>query len=375
MLKTLRVVLPWLTLQLFLVRGLQAAEIKSPSPIEWERTVAAAKKEGQLTLYISDSSGHILQQFQRNYREIKIDLRPGHFLQEAQRAMTERRAGKYLLDVFVTGPTTPFVTFFRGKALDPIRSVLVLPEVTDQSKWFEGKHGYVDPEGQYLFLFEGTAQSYLHYNSHLVKRGEIRSYWDLLYPKWRKRIIAEDPVVSGIVSHGIRFMYYQAELGPKFLTRLFGEMDVTLSRDRRQMLDWLATGKMALCLFCYGVDEGKEQGLPVDTVGPYSLKEGASIVPIQGSIVLLNQAPHPNAAKVFINWFLSREGQIAYQKGRILTKSAGDSLRIDIPKDDVPAEYRRRTVGKYLMTARPEWMDLTPAQKLIKEARAKAETR
>jgi ABC-type Fe3+ transport system substrate-binding protein len=79
---------------------------------------------------------------------------------------------------------------------------------------------------------------------------------------------------------------------------------------------------------------------------------------------LLNKAPHPNAAKVALNWLLSREGQVAYQKA----SQEADSRRIDISKDGIP-EYSRRAQGsQYMLTDRPEWMDMTPILKLVNEA-------
>ena len=90
-------------------------------------------------------------------------------------------------------------------------------------------------------------------------------------------------------------------------------MEVTLFRDFRQGPDWLATGKYAICFFC-DVDILKQQGLPVDTFGPRVFKEGGGLVQQFGTVALLNRAPHPNAAKVFINWLLSRKGQIARAK-------------------------------------------------------------
>jgi len=342
---------------------------------EWEKTVKAAKKEGRLVLYAGASPEYVLQQFQKSYPEIKIVSRNAMWFQEAQRAMTERRAGKYLLDVFVTGPTTLYQVFYRAKALEPIPPALILPEVKDQSKWFEGKHSYVDVEGQYIMSFEGTAQDYVHYNTNLVKRGEITAYSDLLKPEWRGKVVVEDPMIPGIVSHGTRFLYNNPELGPRYLTRLFSETNITITRNRRQRLDWLANGKFSVCLFCYGVLTAKAQGLPVDTIDPYGLKEGASIVPIQGNIVLIDRAPHPNAARVYLNWLLSREGQLAYQKSRLMAKSGADSLRIDISKDDVPRANRRRTSGKNLRSVRPEWMDLTPARNVIKKAMRQAKKR
>jgi iron(III) transport system substrate-binding protein len=115
----------------------------------------------------------------------------------------------------------------------------------------------------------------------------------------------------------IRFFYYNPQLGPKFIRRLFGEMDVTLFRDRRQSVDWLAHGKFAVCFFCIPSELGaaQSQGLPI---GKFDLlKEGAGITPHTGAIGLMNKAPHPNAARVFINWLLSREGQITVQNATL----------------------------------------------------------
>lgn len=108
----------------------------------------------------------------------------------------------------------------------------------------------------------------------------------------------------------MRFYYYNPAIGPKFIRRLFSEMGVTIFRSSRQGVDWLAKGRFALCFFCSTqVERAKQQGLPVDSFG--ILKEGANLVFGGGTIGLVNRAPHPNAAKLFINWFLSREGQLA----------------------------------------------------------------
>ena len=79
--------------------------------------------------------------------------------------------------------------------------------------------------------------------------------------------------------------------------------------------DWLAAGKYPLCLCRHqSISEAKSQGLPVDLIDPAQFKEGVGVESRAKTLVLMNQAPHPNAAKVFINWFLSREGQSDFQK-------------------------------------------------------------
>jgi ABC-type Fe3+ transport system substrate-binding protein len=99
------------------------------------------------------------------------------------------------------------------------------------------------------------------------------------------------------------------------------------------------------------------------------LKKGASTVPNTGTLAMMDRAPHPEVTRIFINWFLSRDGQMAYQRNRIPNGRGTDSLRIDIPKDNVPPWSRRRTTGKYLMSTRPEWIDLKPIPKTIQRAR------
>ena len=79
-------------------------------------------------------------------------------------------------------------------------------------------------------------------------------------------------------------------------------------------------------------------------------------------------APHPNAARVFINWLLSRKGQIALQKTLATSESPPDSLRNDIPKDDVPYLNRRVEGVKYLDTSKPEWQEMKPVLDIMNEA-------
>ena len=171
----------------------------------------------------------------------------------------------------------------------------------------------------------------------------------------------------------MRVLYYNPKLGPKYIRRLFSEMDITLFRDRRQPIDWLATGKYPICFFCSGSAIGRAQiqGLPIGEFG--AMKEGVGITSSSGNIVLLNKAPHPNAAKVYINWFLSREGQLTLQKAYSKAMVDGsNSLRIDIPKDMVPPNQRLKEGVTYIDAATPERMSMKPILKVFNEALAKA---
>src|SRR4029434_8265094 len=96
---------------------------------------------------------------------------------------------------------------------------------------------------------------------------------------------------------------------------LFTEMDVALSRDDRQALDWLAVGKYCLCFMCGNIEAAPAQGLPVGEFDVYRWKETPAIYSgSNGTVALMNQAPHPAAAKVFINLVLSRGGTLSFHK-------------------------------------------------------------
>jgi iron(III) transport system substrate-binding protein len=339
---------------------------------DWDKTAEAAKKEGQIVLYGSADFEMLYAEFHKKYPEIRVTGVFGRGADVAKRLMSERRAEKYLADLYVNGQTTGYNVFYKAKALDPIPPVLVLPEVTDTSKWWQGKHHYVDPENQYLLNINGETRIVVGYNTKLVNPAEIKSYWDLLNPKWKGKIVAYDPNLGGS-GDAMRFFFHHKSLGRDFIKRILTETDIIISSDTRQMGDWLAGGKFALTIFApvsrMDLDVMQIQGLPVSWFEPDYLKEGAYITAGSGGVALINKAPHPNAAKLALNWLLSREGQIAYQRIFTQGNDGPDSLRIDIPKDKVPRGNRRPQAdpNRYPFVDRADWMDQEPVRKFVKE--------
>ena len=338
---------------------------------DWEQTLAAAKKEGQVTIYIYRYEG-LLQDFKREYPGITVQAVTGRGSEMSNRIMAERRAGKFIADVYSGGTNSLFNTLYKGKALDPLKPLLVLPEVTDTSKWYGNEHRYADPEGKYIFAFIGSASSsQLSYNTNLVNPKEFKSYTDLINPKWKGKIVALDPRDTGLGAT-MQFYFYSPQIGPEYMKKFFGGMDNTYAKNWQQMTNWLAQGKFAICIGCKDSQRAKNQGLPVDDFDTTHWKEGSSFSAGGGSLAYMNQAPHPNAAKVFINWFLSRKGQIALQKLGDVDDPA-NSRRIDIPKDDIPSENRLQPGVKYFDVVKPEYGDMKPIFDLAKEIMAGVE--
>lgn len=337
---------------------------------EWARSLELAKKEGEVQIYGPHNPMYlpIWALFQKAFPEVKIKFIPGKGSQHAERISAERRAGKYLVDIVMGGATT-YVSYPEG-AFQPIRPLLILPEVTDPSAWWGKKLSFSDPDERFVLMvtawFGGNRVAY---NTNQVNPKELESWWDLLKPKWKGKIAAFDPHSTGGGETIILFFYHNPDLGPKLISRLFSEMNILLTRDVRQGTDWLGTGKTHLYLGSTGsILRAKEQGLPVD-VPSHPMKEGEVMGGSVCCLAVAERAPHPNATKVFINWVLSREGQIAWQKHTEI-----NSLRTDIPKDELPKESLPLEGVRYLHMSLAKYNNaesLKAMRKIVDEAMKK----
>jgi iron(III) transport system substrate-binding protein len=346
-----------------------AADTKPAWQATWEKTVAAAKKEGKLNFYVGRyGSEPLLNEFRKEFPEIKLVTVNGAGNTLGMRIITEIRAGAVVADLFSGGANTNYDILYQGKALDSIKSTLILPEVLDESKWYEGKHRYTDPEQRHIFVYiANPSSSGFYYNTNLVNPKEFKSYWDLVAPKWKGKYVSQEPSNTGLGA-SMQFFYYHPELGAEYIKRLFGDMQPTFGRDRRQITDWLAQGKYPLCVGCRDTARAKSQGLPVDELDNVDWKEGVQLTSGGGSMSLIKGAPNPNAAKVFINWFLSRRGQMALQKHNDLYgEDPPNSRRIDIPKEVLVPVNRMIPGKRYFDVSDPKYADMTPLFNVVKE--------
>jgi len=333
--------------------GAQAATAgKAAWEGEWDKVVAAGGKEGKLTAVVTSdfvrNYRSLIEHFERKFG-IKVTLEgSGRGAAGANRIIAEANAGLYNVDYLGQGTTNVGMLVDAGLAA-PVAESLILPEVIDQSLWYGGKHWYSDQQQKYSFQYVASHRGAdLAINTNLIKADEITSFWDLLKPKYRGLIVTGFIGESGQAG-SIQEWYGHPELGPEFLRRLVLETGMTMVADRETALDWLITGKKGI-MFLIGdlatpIRDAKKFGAPVDRVTK-DLKEGAVIAGGGGGVMLQvpKGAPHPNASKVFINWILSKEGQLMLQRAN----SARDSLRIDIPKDMVNPDDRRRENLTYI---------------------------
>lgn len=322
--------------------GLAGTAMSQRSPTwqqEWERVLAAAKQEGRVAVLAPTGSARrqvLKDLFEKKYGiEVQYSAGPGSA--KTAQILAERRAGYFLWDVFVTGASTLY-HLKRFEVTTPIEPALILPEVRDSENWQEGKLIFVDPEDRHdLVMLLGTREGGV-INTKLVTPGDIKSYKDLLDPKWRgKIVVGRMPTVAGAGQSAFAFFYSHPGLGPEFI-RTLAKQQLTFLGNDRQAGEWVATGKAAIGIGVgeIALDPFLKSGLPVAALDPRQIKEGSHTSPGAGSVALFNRAPRPNAAKVYLNWLLSREGQTAFSE--VMTTP---SRRADVPWNGDPAALPR----------------------------------
>lgn len=298
----------------------RAADIQE----DWRRIIEAAKKEGKVVAG-GPPTAVLRKQFKETFESrfgIELELLSAPGPQNAQRAISEFKAGVKHFDVLHGGSGT-LQPLRDGNMLAPFMDNVVLSEVRDPKQWWGG-HMWEDNVKTNRFIYSFSADYTVppFYNSDLVKANEITSYDDLLRPKWKGKIGMFEPRVPS-AGQGL-WGYLMRVKGKEFLQKL-AEQDLYIHRDGQQLAIGLAKGNLAVALAVSQrfVDPYIKNGLPIKTLA--SIKEGMGGSNGFGTVAVMANAPHPNAAKVYINWLLGKEGQDLY--GRALTQG---SRRFDV---------------------------------------------
>jgi iron(III) transport system substrate-binding protein len=301
--------------------------------------VAAAKAEGTVVVDgppLDPVRNALTQDFERVYG-IKVSYISSGSSQSGARVRAERAAGKYLLDVFISGSDTPLLTFLPSGWLDRIEPALIQPDVIDKRKWIDGHLWYADEQHTILRVISMLSPE-LAINTRLVKPSEVANWQNLLDAKWQGKIIAKDPSVPG--AGVVLTSYFYMQYGPDFVRKLYKDQKPMLSRDPRQSVQWLAQGTAPILV---GPDfptlmAFQKLGYPVMAIfpqGPEMLTGG------WGLISLMNRAPHPNAAKLFVNWLAGKQGQESFANSSIEVSLRNDVTYHDIPPYMFPQKNRK----------------------------------
>jgi ABC-type Fe3+ transport system substrate-binding protein len=297
---------------------------------EWDKVLKAARQEGEVA--VSGPAGvqsreALTKPFTDKFG-IKVNFFGASGRAIAPRIMAERRARQYRWDIFVHGTTTGLTVMVPAGAFQPLRPALILPEVTDAKHWRGGGLEILG-KGAELGVMTPFQRGTIFYNTKMVDPKEFKSYKDLLDPKWKGELAVDDPTRPGPGQATFTFFYLHPELGPDFI-RALAKQDLRIQRDYTVEGDDLGHGRFPVLIGTadFLIELKMKKGLPIGIIDPRQLREGSDVSPANGAVAIYKGAPHPNAAKVYINWLLSRDGQ------RVFPKIMGYvSARNDVPTD------------------------------------------
>ena len=322
--------------------------------VEWNALVEGARAEGSVTISAGRTATRVYKPIYEDFAKrygIELTMGGGSGSRESARIQAEAEAGEYTVDIIMGGISNGNVLWDKG-LLDPVEEWLVLPEVTDNSLWYKNQRWYGDTTGQGVFMFAGSVTGAdLMYNTDLVDPDTITSYFDLLKPEWNGKIAGNAWWEPGTLGGALRW-YVQPSLGPEWWEKLVLETNFRVAPDKDVLLDWVATGVAAIGFFPGTIEDQVEElkaaGAPIDFMSK-TLKEGG-ILSSGGSsqqMFVPKRPPHPNAAKVLLNHWLSAEGQLAMQN----LLATVQSFRTDIPIYMVNEDIRRVPELEYIFPA------------------------
>lgn len=265
-----------------------------------QRFVDGARKEGKMVFYTSvetEFARSLAVAFEAKYPFIKTDIFRSTHEKILSRMNIERQTGTYTADVVSVGE---FETYHMQKKgfIAPYKSPLATAY----------PDGFKDPNGYWTDLYDNVIVT--AYNTNRVKREELpKRYEDLLHPRWKGRMALDQNEDRWFAN----MLYLMGEKKGMELMQALAKQNVSIRSGRSLVTQLLGAGEYDLQIVAYWYRPHlmKKQGAPVDWIGIEP-----AIVALH-PISIVEKAPHPNAARLFIDFTISDEGQrIFIQRGR-----------------------------------------------------------
>src|SRR4029453_13610108 len=327
----------------FILPAAHAASAAANFEQEWAKLIAAAKQEGTVAIASGGAPSRqyrpVVDVFQKKFG-VKVEVSTGNATDTVNRVLAERKAGKYTVDVALISVRENQQRLVPSESVVPFAPLLIHPEVVNTSLWYGGKHWYGDKESKYVFIYHGSVEDQykVWYNTDKLKEANVltvKKQSDIFAPRWKGKVQGQgmgDP-------SGIKQMidsYFEPDRGPEWVRTYLTGAGITFSDDRRILETWLVGGPFFI-QFGTSAEKGlralAKKGLPIKQV---FLPKQTGVLRASSSgccISAFANPPHPNAAKLFINWFLSKEGQTLTHT--MIPNIDRSSLRIDVPVGEV----------------------------------------
>jgi iron(III) transport system substrate-binding protein len=330
------------------------ADVPARADADWDKVVASAKQEGQVIVWGEVGATRRAfwkDAFEKENPGITVDLfQTPRAIERDSRYQREREAGIASVDLFVGGSAGVIGRIKPLGYLQPIRPFMK-PEILDDKVWMLGAPLWLDHEKEYMLISDYQTAIQAAVNSSVGEK-DLQSWEDLLDPKYDGKIVMGDPRSSGPSFAMGLFIYYETHLGADFFRRFFAHGRVVFQPDTQQAVEWIDSGRMLVGLGPNAVQVAtvQELGGKIRTISSLKAKGKpvAFVLSSDGILILTKLGetkplPHPNATKVYINWFYSKAGQQA-----MVNTLKEPSYRKDVDLSAAPTTTIRQPEVEYV---------------------------
>lgn len=307
----------------------------------WDKVLEISRKEARVTLYgapglfVASVREELIPLFQKKFG-LTLDITTLRGADMGARIEAEQRAGVYVADLYFSGPDTGLRLYKEG-----LLQAVKLPEIelNPPALWKFKPQGFYDKEGAMVLARFTSGDVDAAINVNLVSPSEEpKTYEDVLHPRWKNKIVMPDLTGSGPGGPWAAAVVEGGYLGGVEYLKKLAQQNPVLIREDRLLVEQVVYGKYPLGLQGSGnwVLEMKKLGAAIK---PLSL--GDWVTPGLHPVTMLKNAPHRNAALVFMNWAMSKEGQEFIGKGGMVW-----SQRWDVEEAWLPEELRWKPTWK-----------------------------
>jgi ABC-type Fe3+ transport system substrate-binding protein len=312
---------------------------------EWQNVVEAAKKE-KLVIVSHPGSDYqaLMESFKKDFPGIEVEHSGQRPSDISPKIITEQQNGVFNWDVMAATTSNMNNVLLPANAFQDIEPFFVRRDVMDDNVWGGGKFEmYTSNDQKSILVHNAWLASRVYVNREKVGADKLNSIDDLLKPEFQGQIVVDDCTVP---AHGMGALVgiWQTK-GEDFVRTLLSQQKPVFQDTVRITTEWVATSRYPIGI---GVDSPELRKLQSNGIGTQVevLNFQGGNISTQGAAVFKN-APHPNAAKVFLNWLWSKEGQTAFVDAFKASESP-NSRRLDVPvvAPDVVPDYKN--FGQYV---------------------------
>jgi len=286
---------------------------------------AGARKEGDLMVYMTGTQIQpLIDRFTQKYPYIKVEFTRDGSVEIAQRVAQEYSAGVTLVDAYELadeGLIVPRDLGFLQPFVSPQEAAYEKDSIEPQGRWASAREGYTG----------------IGFNTSKIPQSEApKTYRDMLDPRWKGRM-----VISGSPSTAANWVGAMLLTEGEDYVRALGQQNMRIFQmDARAIANLMISGEVDISPTTYlsHVLASRKQGAPLAWNAP------GPVPVLDASVAIAAKSPHPHAAMLFIDFLLSKEGQLMYRD------IGYASARLDMPPGDLPE------VQKLFLASRPNYL-------------------